>query len=194
MLTVENDVSFLSLWLVDTSKCIGSLERSALLLIVPFTCTLGWTWQEQWGTKGLRWPFRENPVQLNLSLTLKGWVALVFKSCSPVHSLPAPRCYSAAGERDARAVSTAGHGEAVHHCHVMLKELHPGQVSFQEGTGTAGVCRLGEGFCNGCVGGVLGLLYPPVSRQARSTLLSLTGSLALSLRDSRGFLKPRDCI
>lgn len=129
-------------------------------------------------------------MQLNLSLTLKGWVALVFKSCSPVHSLPAPRCYSAAGKWDARAVSTAGHGEALHHCHVMLKELHPGQVSFQEGTGTAGVCRLGEGFCNGCVGGVLGFLYPPVSRQARLTLLSLTGPLALSLRAQPRVLEP----
>lgn len=152
---MENDVSFLSLWLVDTSKCIGSSERSALLLIVPFTCTLGWTWREQWGTKGLRWPLRENAVQLNLSLTLKGWVALVFKSCLPVHSPLAPNRYPVAGEWASGAVSTAGHGEPLYHSHVVPKEPCPWWAFLQDGTGKAGVWGLGNSFCNGCVRGVL---------------------------------------
>lgn len=145
---MENDVSFLSLWLVDTSKCTGSSERSALLLIVPFTCTLGWTWREQRGTKGLRWPLRENPVQLNLSLTLKGWVALVFKSHLPVHSPPAPCRYPAAGGWDVEQQVHWGMGS----CHVVAKKPWPGQVSCQEGTGTDGDWErtLAMGVSEGC--------------------------------------------
>lgn len=50
-------------------------------------------------------------MQLNLSLTLKGWVALVLKSRSLVHSSSAPCRYPAAGELDAGAASAVGHGK-----------------------------------------------------------------------------------
>ena len=133
-------------------------------------------------------------MQLNLSLTLKGWVALVFKSLSPLHSRLAPHRYPAAGERDAGAARAVGHGEPLHPCHVLPKEPHPGQESLQEGMGTAGVWGLGEGCCSGCAGGLWGFPHLPVSRQAILTLLNLTGPLTLRLREQPSGLEHYDWI
>lgn len=90
-------------------------------------------------------------MQLNLSLTLKGWVALVFKSCSPVHSPPASHCYPAAGKCDAGAVSAVRHGEPLHCCHKVPKEIHPSRRGWawpkSEGLERASAMGVLEGCC-----------------------------------------------
>lgn len=69
-------------------------------------------------------------------------------------------------------------------CHILGKHPSRRRQSWLESWG------LGEDFCNGCVGKMLGFSYPPVSRRAISVLFSVTGSLALSLRAQPRGLEP----
>lgn len=94
-------------------------------------------------------------MQLNLSLTLKGWVALLLKSCLLVHSSLAPCRYPAAGERDAGAASVVRHG----------KLPRGGQGAVTKASGPPGRHKhrwaFGESFSG--VGGVLGSPYTAIN-------------------------------